>query len=212
MASEPRGPVVPSSLKGHTLFVLQVFLPMETTAHLRGWLRGLMAESGERRTRAEERAFFQKAAGALLEQQKDFAYGVWDYVEDAESAAREYQGWTRGTVEDARSAAEERRALTRNAPPGRAAAQAGGYMFATFLFLLRKGRAADRIVCEECRMPTEHWFTRGTFGRLLHRIPGQLHYGTVRSSALYVRPGEDDVGISTDELAEPHYEYLKPLA
>ncbi len=108
---------------------------------------------------------------------------------------------------------------TKASPTGKAFTRGGGiyrqsagprFMFATLLFLLRRGGTSYRFLCEACRMPESKYFQRATISHLLTKLP-MLNFPSVRADAVFVRPGRDELGISDAELREPHDTYLRKL-
>jgi hypothetical protein len=54
-------------------------------------------------------------------------------------------------------------------------------------------------------------WTKATFARLIGAIP-HMSFPSVRTHAIYVRPGIDEAGVSREELGEEKYRYLRRLA
>jgi hypothetical protein len=189
----------------YSSYVLQTFLPMESSTDLRRRVHAMIRESAESATVQDKWNFYRGVTLAIAEQSPTFEYGVWDYVEESGRAEAEFDKWCAGTVQDTRDAAEEEGAV----PVYR---QAGGprFMFVTLLFLMRRGGASDRYVCEMCRIPESSWWTKATFSNMFRSLAG-LNFESVRADAIYLRPGSDDGGVTPAELALEQYAYLKKL-
>jgi hypothetical protein len=182
-----------------SLFALQVFLPLPAADSLRHDLVETVRRMPDQSGFAAKNDAYAHITRLLHAHVGGFTFGVWDYFEDNDVAKREWQQWCEGTEADAREAP---------APdPYRAGA---AQMFVTLLLLMAHGKAADRMMCEACRMPEGTEWTRQTFGRLLAVLP-QLNFATVSSDAIYVRPGVMGGGVTAAELGEEHYQYLRKL-
>ncbi len=182
-----------------SLFALQVFLPMPMADSARHGLVEAIRAMPDQCTFEHKNQGYGRVTAALMPHVPSFAMGVWDYFEEHDRATEEFKQWCEGTEQDARQAP---------APdPYR-----GGplHMFATILLLMAHGKAADRMMCEACRMPEGTEWTRQTFARLLSTLP-RLNFATVSSDAIYVRPGGSGGGVTAAELGEPHYQYLRRL-
>lgn len=191
---------------GH-LFAIQVLLALQTTGQLRRqlheWIKSGPPEAGYH----DVWNFWRVAASYLVGWQHQFEYGVWDYFEDTARSQREYEQWNKGTIIDAQEAMQEQKGMPMH--PYRPAV-GERFMFVTMLFMLQPGGRADRTVCELCRIPEPMMWTKATFGRLISALPN-LNYPSVRSHAIYVRPGMDEAGVSREELQDPRYAYLRKL-
>jgi hypothetical protein len=182
-----------------SLFALQVFLPLPAADTARYGLVDAIRQTPDACDFATKNASYGRVVQALLPHTQSFVMGVWDYIEDHDRANEEFRSWCDGTENDANEAAP--------ADPYRSGPL---HMFATLLFLMAHGKAADRVICEACRMPEEVYWQRATFARLLSSIP-HLNFATISSDAIYVRPSGPG-GVTAEELAEEHYGYLKKLA
>lgn len=189
----------------YTSFVLQVFLPLDIASPLRQRLHEIVRATAQRATYADKWNFYRLLSETIGPWAPHFEYGVWDYVEAPELAEAEYQKWCLGTVQDMQDAAEIEAIAA-------AYRQSGGprHMFITLLFLMRRGAASDKYVCEMCRIPEATWWTKETFRGMLSSIAA-LNFESVRSDAVYIRPGLDERGITGQELALEQYQYLKKL-
>jgi len=182
-----------------------MFFPMESARDLRHTLHAMIARAPVNAGFQEKWGFYRQVSATLAARAGQIVYGVWDYVEESARAQAEYDQWCKGTEDDVEDAEE----AAKQVPVYR---QSGGprFLFVTFLFLMRRGGASDRYICEVCRIPEDFWWTRNTFARMLQSIGG-LNFESIRADAVYLRPGHDDGGVTQQELAEPRYRYLKML-
>ncbi len=181
-----------------SLFALQVFLPLpQADSARRALVEGIRC-APDASGFGHKNQFYAGVAAALLPHKEHFRMGVWDFVEEHERAQTEFETWCKGTIDDAK-----------NAPPADPYRSGGLHMFVTVLLLMARDQAADRTICEACRMPEGTEWQKETFAHLIGTLPN-LNFATVRSDAIYVRPARDG-GITVEELGEDHYAYLHPL-
>jgi len=181
-----------------SLFALQIFLPLPQADAARFGLVDLVRAMPDRTTFQQKNELYARVGQTLLPHTGTFNLGVWDYIEEHERAQAEFTQWCDGTENDAEGAA-----------PVDAYRSGRLHMFVTLLFLMAHGKAADRMICEACRVPEGTEWHRRTFGKLLSTLP-HLNFATISSDAIYVRPAGTG-GVTHQELQEEHYTYLRKL-
>ena len=83
-------------------------------------------------------------------------------------------------------------------------------MTLTMAFLLVQGTPADRQLQGRCNIPQGQLWQRGVFERLLHGIP-LINFAAVKSDIIYVIPGDDKWALTAQDLADPKFNYLRPI-
>jgi hypothetical protein len=189
------------------LLAIQVFLPLDASHRVRSELLAALRTTGEHASYDDKRAFWREVSLSLQRAESLFERGVWDWVTDSDEATAQYEQWTTGTVDDAKAAVD-----AELPDAGLAFRQGGGarYMFATALFLVKAGGAADSVLAEACDVPEKAYFQRTTFRLLLQALP-HLNFATVRADALFVRPGVESAAVTELELSQEHYAYVRRL-
>jgi hypothetical protein len=179
-----------------TLFACQLFLPL---GPLRAEFHRIIAAAPARTLPAARRAYYRQIVELLLASAPDFVRGNWDYTDEHDEATREYDAWCRGTIIDARERVDE---VSPSSGSG------GRYFFLTLLFLLERGSADDRKLEQATLRPTPatRW-RRATFHELLETV-ATLDLEALRSDAVYLCPGADELGLTAAELSAARYGYL----
>src|SRR5262249_14284604 len=149
------------------------------------------AESGY----AEKHKLYKKVVELIAPACDRFEYGAWEYSEDPARAKAEFRQWVDGTVADARGAVRTAEAIEAR------------YLFLTQAFLLGLGTKSDRRLAKRCRIPDAQLWHRSTFRTLLLSIP-EIDFADVRSDAIFLRPGIDELGVSPEEMRGEDYGYL----
>ncbi len=183
----------------HTLFCIQVFMGLPQAHAFHDELAALLAAAPPGQNFQGKNAFYGRVLEILRPHGMLIERGVWDYVEEPDRAEAEWQSWTQGTVADALEPRAE--------SPFRGGRR---HVFLTLLFLLGKGGATDRFLCERCRIPDDQMWQKATMMHLLDAVP-LMNFSSVRSDAIYLRPGMGAPGVSEEELGEEHYAYLHAL-
>lgn len=181
-----------------SLFALQIFLPLPDADTARFGLVDLVRTAPDRIDFQAKNDLYSRVARTLLPHTGNFVMGVWDYIEEDERAKSEFEQWCEGTENDAEEAA-----------PTDAYRSGKLHMFVTMLFLMAHEKAADRMICEACRMPEGTEWQKKTFGQLVSVLP-HLNFATISSDAIYVRPAASG-GVTAQELQAEHYGYLRKL-
>lgn len=191
---------------GYTFFGVQVAIENFRRDPLRARLHQLIADSGENQQMQQKRAFWKRFSATVNEAMPVFARGTWDLIRGGNAEA-EFETWT-SELEGA--AATEQEELGAAADEVNRLSAEKNYVLVTMLFLVEEGSNADLTLGERCDIPEADWFTRWTFARLVGAAP-LLNFSNVQADAAYLVPGNEDDGLSEDDLADPGYSYLKPL-
>jgi hypothetical protein len=187
----------PQTEVGHTLFALQLFVPVDRALWRFDLIR-LMRQSAAEIGPADKQRLWREAVARLDGALAEARFGVWDYVDDDERALEEYEQWCLGTVADA---AED---------SGVDRSDEDCYLFATLLLLCDAGGPADEQLREAVEAAEEDRWSKETF-RLLLAAVAALDWRGVKSDTLFVRPGDTGWGVPADALEEEHYHYLQLL-
>ncbi len=149
---------------------------------------------------------YRRAADLVLANLDNLAKGCWDYFDDDDRAQRDYKMWVDGmlTEEGARTLPSRQG----GGDPYRA--ESAGYMTLTMAFLLVKGTPADQQLAARCNIPPSHLWQRWVFERLLQGVP-LINFASVKSDVIYVIPGDDKWALTAQDLAEPKFNYLRPI-
>jgi hypothetical protein len=193
-------------LMGKTFFAIQVVIKAFPVDSFRRQLHEIIARSSSEQSLTEKRAFWKRLTAVLDEQVPAFEYGFWDLIRGGR-AEEEFEEWS-SELEGA--LATEKEELGQAPDEINRISAEKRYVIVTLIFLLEEGSNADLTLGERCDMPESEYFTRTTFGRLIGTIP-TLNFGNVEADAVYLVPGNDEDGLSDEDLHGGGYQYLKLL-
>jgi len=191
---------------GKTFFGIQVVIKAFPVDSFRRQLHEIIARSSSEQSLTEKRAFWKRLTAVLDEQVPAFEHGFWDLIRGGR-AEEEFEEWS-SELEGA--LATEKEELGQAPDEINRISAEKRYVIVTLIFLVEEGSNADLTLGERCDMPESEYFTRTTFGRLIGTIP-TLNFGNVEADAVYLVPGNDEDGLSDEDLHGGGYEYLKLL-
>ncbi len=130
--------------------------------------------------------------------------GCWDYFNDDAKAKHDYAMWVNGMMTDE---------TARTSPSGPIDAYRGDtarYMTFTISFLIVQGTPTDSGLFELCNIPQERLWQRATFAHILQGL-GVVNFASVESDLMYLIPRDDDWSLTSDDMSQNKFEYLRPL-
>jgi hypothetical protein len=186
---------------GHSIFAMELCFRMDQGVHLQQQLlAALPVQSQSIGVGAKWQSYRQLMQ--LLHSNIYFAEaGCWDYFDDPERAAKDFEMW-RGGMTSAEGARPEPRGFTPNEPR---------YLTFTMAFLLVKDSPSDLVLRGCCDVPEAALWQRATFARILSQF-GQVSFASVFSDVAYLIPREWPWALTAQDLAEPKFHYLRRLA
>jgi hypothetical protein len=191
----------------YTFFGIQVAIKAFHNDPLRARIHQLIAKSQAEQSLVDKRRFWKSLASLLNEAMPVFEYGFWDLIRGG-NAEEEFETWCSEIEGSLATQSEE---LGASADEVHRLSTDRSYVLVTLLFLVEEGAASDLTLGERCDLPEAEYFTRATFARLIASVP-MLNFTDVQADAVYLVPGNDEDGLSNDDLQGGGYEYLKPLA
>lgn len=179
-------------------------LPPQST--LPAELRMLVLMAPRASTYDDKFRLYRRAVDLVLANLDNVAKGCWDYFDDDARAQRDYKMWVDGMLTEEGA----RKLPSRQGGGDPYRAESAGYMTLTMAFLLVKGTPADRQLSARCNIPQGHLWQRWVFERLLQGVP-LINFASVKSDVIYVIPGDDKWALTAQDLAEPKFNYLRPI-
>jgi len=126
--------------------------------------------------------------------------GCWDYFDDPERALRDFEMWKNGML-TAEGARDDQRALSPSEPR---------YITFTMAFLIIKDSPSDLALRRSCEVPEPYLWNRAVFARLLNDL-GQVSFASVFADVAYLIPRDPPWALTTEDLAQPKFHYLRRL-
>jgi hypothetical protein len=193
-------------MAGYTFFGVQVAAKAFYNDPFRRRLHEAIAAAPETQSLRDKRAFWKTISALLNEAWPVFELGYWDLVRGA-NAEEEFETWT-SEIEG--SVATEPAEMGAAADEATRLSADKGYVLVSALVLVSGGSNSDLTLGDRCDLPETTWWTRQTFERLVSTFP-LLNFGQVQADAVYLVPGNDRDGLSTEDLRGEGYKYLQPL-
>ena len=150
----------------------------------------------------EKRRFIRRFVALLEESELFWAYGYWEYVDEAEEAKEEFNTW----VDEIESLlATEEEDMGEAIDEIQRISNRKDYVVVTLAFLLDEPYEPATEVASE-----DDAYLKETFVALVQGL-GRIDPRTVQADAAYVVPGNEEDGLSEDDLYGPGWEYLRIL-
>jgi hypothetical protein len=191
----------------YTFFGIQVAVKSFFKDDFRARLHQTVARGEAEQSLNDKRQFWKRVTAVLNEGMPVFELGFWDLLR-TDNAEQEFESWCAEIEGSVATEPEEMGAVADEAH--RLSAQQG-YVLVTLAFLVERDSNSDLTLGERCDLPESAWFTRQTFAHLIATVP-MLNFANVQADAVYLVPGNDQDGLSDDDLRGEGYEYLKPLS
>jgi hypothetical protein len=150
----------------------------------------------------EKRRFIRRFVALLEESELFWTYGYWEYCNNAEEAEAEFTTW----VEEIEgSLATEEEELDEEVDNIRRTSNRKDYVVVTLAFLLDTPYGPAEDVESE-----DNAYLKETFVSLVQGLT-RIDPRTIQADAAYVVPGNEEDGLSEDDLYGPGWEYLRLL-
>jgi hypothetical protein len=189
-----------------TFFGVQVVVTAFHNDPLRRRLHQAIAGGQARQSLQDKRRFWKEVTAILNEAMPVFEMGFWDLIR-GDRAEAEFETWT-SEIEG--SLATEQDEMGAAADETIRLSSDKRHVLCTLIALVAAGSNSDQTLGERCDIPEAQWWTRQTFARLIGTFP-LLNFANVEADAVYLVPGNDRDGLSTEDLHGGGYEYLRPL-
>ncbi len=150
----------------------------------------------------EKRRFIRRFLALLEESELFWTYGYWEYLDQAEPAREEFDAW-RDEIEG--SIATEEEEIDAEIDDLRRTSSRKDYVVVTLAFLLDGPyRPAEAVESEDDA------FLKDTFTALVQGLT-TIDPRTIQADATYVVPGNEDDGLSEEDLLDPGWNHLRIL-
>ena len=190
----------------HSIFAMEICIRLPPQSTLPAELRSLVLMAPTASTYDDKFRLYRRASDLVLSNLDNLTKGCWDYFDDDTKAQHDYKMWVDGmlTEEGARTLPSRQG----GGDPYRA--ESAGYLTLTMAFLLVQGTPADRQLQGRCNIPRTQLWQRWVFERLLQGIP-LINFAAVKSDVIYVIPGDDKWALTAQDLADPKFNYMRPI-
>jgi hypothetical protein len=165
------------------------------------------APVGEETPQAK-RAFYKRIASVLLEVEPFYEYGYWDYLTDADDAQNEFSSWV-NEIEGSMATEEEEVGQTADEQYRMSADKT--YLVITCVFMLQNVTALENMISMIEEIPEDEYFSRPTWTKLIDAL-NYVDFEYSLGDAVFIMPGNEQDGLSWEELHTEGWNYLKPIA
>lgn len=184
-------------------FGLQIAIKCFGEDMLRAKFARVLEESHESGEGLQEKRRFIRRFVALLEESELFwTYGHWDYNDRADEAAEEFRAWV-DEIEGALATEEEE--IDEEIDNIRRTSSRKDFVVATLVFLLDEPYTPAEAIARE-----DDYYLKETFLSLVRGL-SRLDPRVIQADAAYVVPGNEEDGVSEDDLYGPGWEHLHML-
>ena len=186
----------------HSIFAFEICARFEPGGRLHSELRKLVTEAEPNPTLQQKWRYYKQAIDELQVAVPLFYRGCWDYFDDDTRARADYDQWVAGMVTEEGARPE---------PSGDDAYRgAPRYLTWTMAFLILNESPTDLAVKRLCDVPQDRLWHRDTFHRILWGL-GVLNFASIKSDVSYLIPRDVGWGLTDQDLAEPKFQYLRPI-
>ena len=170
---------------------------------LRAKFARVLEEAHESGDGAQEKRRFIRRFVALMEESELFwTYGYWDYYERADEATDEFHTWVH-EIEGALATEEEE--MGEEVDDIQRISNRKDFVVVTLAFLLDEPYTPVEDIERE-----DDYFLKETFTALINGLT-RLDPRLIQADAAYVVPGNEEDGLSEDDLYGPGWEHLHML-
>lgn len=171
----------------------------------------MIAQRSDNDSPGTKLAFFKNIAAMLAENFYAAEYGFWDMI-DGSKAQREFDGWV---AEITASLATEEREFVEpvqgfEEPDIDRISCKKDYIAVTVLLLIERSLANETFYKHISSLGEDLYYDKETFRRLLD-LYGMIDYVNVIGDAVFVAPGNEDDGLSWEDIHGEGWQYLKPI-
>ena len=188
----------------NSFFSLELCLRIESGSTLLDEMRTLIVGQRPSATLQEKWNVTQRVSSLLLGEIHHAERGCWEYFDDEAKAKELWADWSK-VVETKQGA---RTTASGPIDPYRGMAR---YMTVTMAYLLVRDSPTDELLRMTCNIGESRLWKRETFTVILSAIP-QMSFASVRGDTLYMIPGDDEWGLTSDDLADPKFKYLRTIS
>jgi hypothetical protein len=184
-------------------FGLQIAIKCFGEDTLRAKFARVLEESHDRGEGLQEKRRFIKRFVALIEESELFwTYGYWDYYERAAEATEEFHTWVY-EIESALATEDEE--IDEEIDDIQRTSNRKDFVVVTLAFLLDAPYAPVEAISRE-----DDYYLKETFASLVGGLT-RLDPRLIQADAAYVVPGNEEDGLSEDDLYGPGWEHLHML-
>ncbi len=188
----------------HNIFALELCMRLEPGSRLRPALRDLIVSHPAATTAGQKWELLKRASERLVENMHLAERGCWDFFDDDGRALKDFDMWSNGMITEEGARKEPSR------QPGDQDTSPR-YLTFTIALLLKAGTACARDLEAICDIPEDRLWERTTFIQILRGLP-RVSFAALKGDVFYLIPGEENWGLTAQDLEQEKFEYLRRIA
>ncbi len=170
-------------------------------------LRDIIAEYDGNTMPHDKKRMYKRIVSLLLDCFPYYEYGFWDFVDDDEQARSEFSSWA-NDVES--SMATEQEEMGEEHDEMHRMSSDKSYIAVSLLFLVNHAGGNEEFFAMIRALPEKELWTRETFRKLVDACDA-LNFNAVESDAVFIVPGNDQDGLSWEDIHGGGWEYLRSI-
>jgi hypothetical protein len=188
-------------------FGIQILYATGTDDTVPKQLRDIIAEYDDQTMPHDKKRMYKRIVALLLDCFPYYEYGFWDFVDDGPAARTEFASWA-NDVES--SMATETEEMGAEHDEMHRMSSEKSYIAVSMLFLVNHAGGNEDFFALMRSLPEKELWTRETFKKLIDACDA-LNFEAVESDAVFVVPGNDDDGLSWEDIHGGGWEYLRSI-
>ncbi|CAN5276194.1 hypothetical protein BH09MYX1_BH09MYX1_02700 [soil metagenome] len=186
-----------------SFFSLEICMRIDPGSTLLSDMRTLILAQRPTCTMNEKWQVAERASGLLLGNLHHADRGCWEYFDEEMRAKELWTDWSKVV---------ETKTGARTTKSGAIDPYRGGtrYMTVTMAYLLVRDSPTDEKLRMFYNVGEARLWKRETFTAILSAIP-HVSFASVRGDTLYMIPGDDEWGLTDDDLADAKFNYLRKI-
>ena len=188
-------------------FGVQTVIGVYAKDNLRQELHKIMDYGVEEETPREKKAYYKKIASILLECLPSIEYGHWDYILKPADAEDEFHNWV-NEIEASMATEEEEMGEEINEMHRMSSDKS--YIAVTLVFLLEGSERLQQFMSIIEEIPEDDLFSRSSIEKVIEAI-NYIDFEYCYGDASFIIPGNEEDGLSWEDIHSEGWEYLKPI-
>jgi len=188
-------------------FGLQTIIGSYAKDDLRQELHNIISSGSEEEAPQEKKRYYKKISSTLLECIPSIEYGFWDYITNTSDAENEFHNWV-NEIEASISTEEEE--MGEEIDEVHRMSNEKSYVAVTVLFLLEGSERQSQFLSIIENIPEDELFSRESFKKLIDAI-NYIDFEYCFADASFIIPGNEEDGLSWEDIHSEGWNYLKPI-
>jgi hypothetical protein len=188
-------------------FGFQAVIGSYASDTLRQDLHRIIGSGPEEEKPIHKRKFYKRVSSLLLECLPAVEYGYWDYITDPDKAEAEFHSWV-NEIEATMSTEDEE--LTETTENINRLSTEKNYIAVTCVFLLEGSSVLEEFMGIIESIGEDEYWDKATFQKLIESV-NYIDFEYSYGDAAFIMPGNEEDGLSWEDIHGEGWEYLKPI-